>query len=147
MLSAATSCLLVETNSPHEYATDLAGQISDGTAHAAGGDHAASASVRTGADQSKPDARVFGWWDCYSWNGTTGNQSPQKCFDSVSAPGRYCIHPVKDKLFSGDVEKATKSAREAHRHSNKSTPSTSGQRHHPYKRQPYGRPFFFFFFF
>ena len=31
MLSAATSCLLVETNSLHEYATDLAGQISDGT--------------------------------------------------------------------------------------------------------------------
>ena len=48
--------------------------------------------------------------------------------------------PVKDKLFSGDVEKAIKSAREAHKHSNKSTPSTSGQR--PYKRQPYGRPFF-----
>ena len=35
-LSAATSCLLVETNSLHEYATDLAGQISDGTPHAAG---------------------------------------------------------------------------------------------------------------
>ena len=34
MLSAATLCLLVETNSLHEYATDLAGQISDGTAHA-----------------------------------------------------------------------------------------------------------------
>ena len=46
MLSAATSCLLVETNSPHEYATDLAGQISDGTAHAAGGGHAASALER-----------------------------------------------------------------------------------------------------
>ena len=46
MLSAATSCLLVETNSPHEYATDLAGQISDGTAHVAGGGHAASASER-----------------------------------------------------------------------------------------------------
>ena len=46
MLSAATSCLLVETNSLHEYATDLAGQISDGTAHAAGGGHAASASER-----------------------------------------------------------------------------------------------------
>ena len=43
--------------------------------------------------------------------------------------------PVKDKLFSGDVEKAIRSAREAHKHSNKSTPSTSGQRHHPYKRQ------------
>ena len=43
MLSAATSCLLVETNSLHEYATDLAGQISDGTVHAAGGGHAASA--------------------------------------------------------------------------------------------------------
>ena len=49
--------------------------------------------------------------------------------------------PVKDKLFSGDVEKAIKSAREAHKHSNKSTPSTSGQCHHPYKRQPYDRPF------
>ena len=46
MLSAATSCLLVETNSLHEYATDLAGQISDGTAHAAGSGQAASASER-----------------------------------------------------------------------------------------------------
>ena len=44
MLSAATSCLLVETNSLHEHATDLTGQISDGTEHAAGGGHAASAS-------------------------------------------------------------------------------------------------------
>ena len=35
-----------KTNSTHEYATDLAGQISDGTAHAAGGGHAASASKR-----------------------------------------------------------------------------------------------------
>ena len=54
MLSAATSCLLVETNSLHEYATDLAGQISDGTAHAAGGGHAARASERalTRANQS-----------------------------------------------------------------------------------------------
>ena len=50
--------------------------------------------------------------------------------------------PVKEKLYSGDVEKSFKSAREAHKHSNKSTPNTSGQRHHPYKRQPYGRPFF-----
>ena len=46
MLSAATSCLLVETNSLHEYATDLTGQISEGTAHAAGDGHVASASER-----------------------------------------------------------------------------------------------------
>ena len=54
--------------------------------------------------------------------------------------------PVKDKLFSGDVEKAIKSAREAHKHSNKNTPSSSGQRHNgSYKRQPFlgqsGTPF------
>ena len=39
MLSAATSRLLMETNSLHKYATDLTGQISDGTAQAAGGSH------------------------------------------------------------------------------------------------------------
>ena len=52
MLSAATSCLLVETNSLHEYATDLAGQISDGTAHAA----SASERALTRANQSSGDA-------------------------------------------------------------------------------------------
>ena len=83
MLSAATSCLLVETNSLHEYATDLAGQISDGTAHAA----SASERALTRANQTLAT--------CYSWNGTTGNQSPQKMFDSVSAPERYCFHLSK----------------------------------------------------
>ena len=150
MLSAATSCLLVETNSLHEYATDLAGQISDGTAHAAGGGHTASASERTltRANQTLASLR-----DAIANLGMAQQE--------ISFRRKYLIQsalpkdtafifqnqdlPVKDKLFSGDVEKAIKSAREAHKHSNKSTPSTSGQRHHPYKREPYGRLFFFFF--
>ena len=44
MLSAATSCLLMEAKSLHEYATDLTDQISDGTAQAAGSGHMASTS-------------------------------------------------------------------------------------------------------
>ena len=54
MLSAASSCLLMKTNSLYEYATDLAGQISNGTARAAGGGHVASASeqVLTRAKQT-----------------------------------------------------------------------------------------------
>ena len=39
MLSAATLCLLMESKSLHECATDLTGQISDGTAQTAGGSH------------------------------------------------------------------------------------------------------------
>ena len=54
MLSAASLCLLMKTNSLYEYATDLAGQISNGTARAAGGGHVASASeqVLTRAKQT-----------------------------------------------------------------------------------------------
>ena len=46
MLSAATACLLVETNSLHEYATDLAGDLSKGRGHAVSGGRAASALER-----------------------------------------------------------------------------------------------------
>ena len=145
MLSAATLCLLMETNSLHEYATDLTGQISNGTAHAAGCGHAASAS-----EQSKPDARIFGRCDCYSrvWMAQQEISLCRKVLIQSALPkdiASICQNddlPVKDKLFSGDVEKAIKSAREAHKHSNKTTPSMSGQRHHPCKRQPYDRPFF-----
>ena len=76
MLSAATSCLLMEAKSLHEYATDLTDQISDGTAQAAGSGHMASTSewALTTVNQML----VSGRYDCYSWNGTTGNQSLQK---------------------------------------------------------------------
>ena len=46
MLSAATACLLVETNSLHEYATDLAGDLSEDSRHAVGDGGAASALER-----------------------------------------------------------------------------------------------------
>ena len=54
MLSAASLCLLMKTNFLYEYATDLAGQISNGTARAAGSGHVASASkwVLTRAKQT-----------------------------------------------------------------------------------------------
>ena len=146
MLSAATSCLLVETNSLHEYATDLAGQISDGTAHAAGGGHAASASERA---LTRANQTLASLGDAIAILGMAQQEiSLCRNFLIQSALPKdiasICQNedlPVKDKLFSGDVEKAIRSAREAHKHSNKCTPSTSGQRHHPYKRQPYGRPF------
>ena len=147
LLSAATSCLLVETNSLPEYAADLAGhQISDGTAHAAGGDHAASASERA---LTRANQTLASLGDAIAVLGMAQQEiSLCRQFLIQSALPKdiasICQNedlPVKDKLFSGDVGKATKSAREAHKHSNKSTPSTSGQRHHPYKRQPYGRPF------
>ena len=146
MLSAATSRLLMETNSLHKYATDLADQISDGTAHAAGSGHAASASERA---LTRANQTLVSSGDAIAILGMAQQE--------ISLRRKYLIQsvlpkdiasicqnkdlPVKDKLFSGDVEKAIKSAREAHKHSNKSTPSTSGQRHHPYKRQPYGRLF------
>ena len=150
MLSAATSCLLVETNSLHEYATDLAGQISDGTAHAAGRGNAASASEQALTRENQTLASLG---DAIAVLGMAQKEiSLRRQFLIQSALPKdfasICQNedlPVKDKLFSGDVEKAIKSSREAHKHSNKSTPSTSGQRHHLYKRQPYGRPFFFFF--
>ena len=146
MLSAATSCLLVETNSLHEYATDLAGQISDGTAHAAGGGHVASASERA---LTRANQTLASLGDAIAILGMAQQEISlrRKCLIQSALPKEIvsiCQNedlPVKDKLFSGDVEKAIKSAREAHKHSNKSTPSTSGQRHHPYKRQPYSRPF------
>ena len=146
MLSAATSCLLVETNSLHEYATDLAGQISDGTAHAAGGGYAASDSEQA---LTRANQTLASLGDAIAVLGMAQQEiSLRRQFLSQSAFPKdiasICQNedlPVKDKLFSGDVEKASKSAREAHKHSNKSTPSTSGQRHHLYKRQPYGRPF------
>ena len=147
MLSAATSCLLVETNSLYEYATDLAGQISDGTAHAAGVGHAASASERA---LTRANQTLASLGDAISTLGMAQQEISlrRKCLIKSELPkdiASICQNKdfaVKDKLFSGDVEKAIKSAREAHKHSNKSTSSTSGQRHHPYKRQPYGRPFF-----
>ena len=94
MLSAATSCLLVETNSLHKYATDLTGQINNGTAHAAVGSHAASASERA---LTRANYMLASLGDAIAilGNGTTGNQSPQKYFDSVSAPKRYCFHLSK----------------------------------------------------
>ena len=147
MLSAITSCLLVKTNSLYEYATDLAGQISGGTAHAAGGGHMASASERV-LTRAKQTLTSLG--DAIAILGMT-QQEIGLCRNVLiqlalrKDIASICQNedlPVKDKLFSGDVEKAIKSAREAHKHSNKSTPNTSGQRHHPYKRQPYGRLFF-----
>ena len=140
MVSAATWCLLVETNSLHEYATDLTGQISDGTAHAA----SASERALTRANQTLASSG-----DAIAILGMAQQEISlrRKCLIQSALPkdiASICQNedlPVKDKLFSGDVEKAIRSAREAHKHSNKSTPSTSGQRHHPYKRQPYGRPF------
>ena len=140
MLSAATSGLLLETNSLHEYATDLAGQISDGTAHAAGGGHAASASERA---LTRANQTLASLGDAIATLGMAHQEiSLRRNLLIQSALPKdiasICQNedlPVKDKLFSGDVEKAIKSAREAHKH------STSGQRHHSYKRQPYGRPF------
>ena len=146
MLSAATSCLLVETNSLYEYATDLAGQISDGTAHAAGVGHAASASERA---LTRANQTLASLGDAIAILGMAQQEISlrRKCLIKSELPkdiASICQNKniaVKDKLFSGDVE--IKSAREAHKHSNKSTPSTSGQRHHPYKRQPNGRQAFF----
>ena len=141
----------METNSLHEYATDLAGQINDGTrkAHAAGGGHVASASERA---LTRANQTLASLGDAIAILGMAQQEiSLRRLFLIQSAlpkdTASICQNedlPVKDKLFSEDVEKAIKSAREAHKYSNKSTPSTSGQRHHPYKRQPYGRPFFFF---
>ena len=141
MLSAATSCLLMETNSLHEYATDLAGQISDGTAHAA-----ATASEQA---LTRANHMLMSLADAIAILGMAQQEiSLRRIFLIQSALPKNIVSicqnedlPVTDKLFSGDVEKAIKSAREAHKHSNKSTPSTSSQCHHPYKRQPYGRPF------
>ena len=140
----------METNSLHEYATDLAGQINDGTrkAHAAGGGHVASASERA---LTRANQTLASLGDAIAVLGMAQQEiSLCRQFLIQSALPKdiasICQNedlPVKDKLFSGDVEKAIKSARETHKHSNKSTPSTSGQRHHPYKTQPYGRPFFF----
>ena len=151
MLSAATSCLFVETNSLHEYAADLAGQISDGTAHAAGGGHAASASERA---LTRANQTLASLGDAIAIVGMAQQEiSLRRNILIQSALLKYIASicqnedlPVKDKLFSGDVEKAIKSAREANKHSNKSTPSTSSERHHPYKRQTYAGLFFFFFF-
>ena len=97
MLSAATSCLLVETNSLHEYAADLAGQISDGTAHAAGGGHAASASERALARENQTLASLR---DAIAILGMAQQEISLRIFyflffDSVSAPEKYCFHLSK----------------------------------------------------
>ena len=118
MLSAATSCLLVETNSVHEYATDLAGQIRDGTAHAAGSGHAASASERT---LTRANQTLASLGDAIAILGMAHQEiSLRRNFLIQSALPKdiasICQNedlPVKDKPFSGDVEKAIKSAREA----------------------------------
>ena len=127
-----------------------------GTALAAGGGHTASASERA---LTRANQTLASLGDAIAILGMAQQENLRRFlflsfffffffFDSVSAPKDIAsIYqnedlPVKDKLFSGDVEKAIKSAREAHKYSNKSTPSMSGQRHHSYKRQQYGRPFF-----
>ena len=146
ILSAATSCLLVETNSLHEYTTDLAGQISNGTAHAAGSGHAASASERA---LTRANQTLASLGDASAILGLAQQEISLRIIVLIQSAlpkdtASICQNKdlaVKDKLFSGDVEKAIKSAREVHKHTIKSTTSTSGQRHHPYKRQPYGRPF------
>ena len=124
MLSASTSCLLVETNSLHEYATDLAGQISDGTAHAAGDGHAASASERA---LTRANQTLSSLGDAIAILGMAQQEIGlrRKLLIQSALPkdiASICQNedlPVKDKLFSGDVEKAIKSARETHQHSNK----------------------------
>ena len=113
MLSAATSCLLVETNSLHEYATDLAGQISDGTAHAAGGGHAAIASewALTRANQE-----LASLGDAIAILGMAQQEISlrRKTLIQSALPkgiASICQNEdlsVKDKLFSGAVENAIK---------------------------------------
>ena len=115
-------------------------------AHAAGGGHAASASERA---LTRTNQTLASLGDAIAILGMAQQEISlrRKVLIQSALPkdiASICQNedlPVKDKLFSGDVEKAIRSAREAHKYSNKCTPSTSGQRHHPYKRQPYGRPF------